>query len=257
MSFIKFFFLDDVICAVARALRNLAIDPRNKELIGKYAMRDLVQKIHAKNEITNDFSKKNKKSESTHANSTNAMHDGTYGTLPKNDKKVEKSLANEYQKNSNSNFELSHHTSFDVDFRKSIAISSSNTTSADTLAAILATLNEVVKKNPEFARNFVLEGGGQRLRPLLEGGSTPGGVVEKFATQLLATLWQHTELHEFYRKQSIFFPKTSKHSKNVSTSKNDKKNFFPQFLFTPKNDDKEEESYENNTLSRPMASQGD
>lgn len=223
-------------------------------------MRDLVQKIHAKNDVTTDFSKKNKKVDSNHANSTNAMYDGNYGTLPKNDKKSDKSLANEYQKNSNSNFELSNHSSFDGpnDLRKTTTASSSNTTSADTLAAILATLNEVVKKNPEFARNFVLEGGGQRLRPLLEGASTPGGVVEKFATQLLATLWQHTDLHEFYRKQNIFFPKTSKNSKNSSSSsKSDKKNFFPQFLFQPKNDDKEEESYENNTLSRPMASQGD
>ncbi|CAB4058218.1 CTNND2 [Lepeophtheirus salmonis] len=33
------------VCAVATALRNLAIDQRNKELIGKYAMRDLVQKL--------------------------------------------------------------------------------------------------------------------------------------------------------------------------------------------------------------------
>ncbi|KOB66440.1 Catenin delta-2 [Operophtera brumata] len=33
--------VDRVVCAVATALRNLAIDQRNKELIGKYAMRDL------------------------------------------------------------------------------------------------------------------------------------------------------------------------------------------------------------------------
>jgi hypothetical protein len=36
---------DRVVCAVAVALRNLAIDTRNRELIGKYAMRDLVAKI--------------------------------------------------------------------------------------------------------------------------------------------------------------------------------------------------------------------
>uniref|UniRef100_A0AAY4ABN4 Catenin delta-2 n=1 Tax=Denticeps clupeoides TaxID=299321 RepID=A0AAY4ABN4_9TELE len=33
---------DRVVCAVATALRNMALDVRNKELIGKYAMRDLV-----------------------------------------------------------------------------------------------------------------------------------------------------------------------------------------------------------------------
>lgn len=41
--------VDRVVCAVATALRNLAIDQRNKELIGKYAMRDLVQKLPAGN----------------------------------------------------------------------------------------------------------------------------------------------------------------------------------------------------------------
>lgn len=42
--------VDRVVCAVATALRNLAIDTRNKELIGKYAMRDLVQKLPAPNQ---------------------------------------------------------------------------------------------------------------------------------------------------------------------------------------------------------------
>lgn len=37
--------VDRVVCAVATALRNLAMDSRNKELIGKYAMKDLVSKL--------------------------------------------------------------------------------------------------------------------------------------------------------------------------------------------------------------------
>ncbi|XP_038052924.1 catenin delta-2-like isoform X3 [Patiria miniata] len=36
---------DKIVSAVARALRNLALDTRNKELIGKYAMRDLVFRL--------------------------------------------------------------------------------------------------------------------------------------------------------------------------------------------------------------------
>lgn len=36
---------DRVVCVVATALRNLAIDQKNKELIGKYAMPDLVNKL--------------------------------------------------------------------------------------------------------------------------------------------------------------------------------------------------------------------
>lgn len=36
---------DRVVCAAATALRNLALDQRNKELIGKYAMHQLVKKM--------------------------------------------------------------------------------------------------------------------------------------------------------------------------------------------------------------------
>ncbi|GMR48035.1 hypothetical protein PMAYCL1PPCAC_18230 [Pristionchus mayeri] len=36
---------DHVTCAVATALRNLALDDRNRELIGKYALRDLLNKL--------------------------------------------------------------------------------------------------------------------------------------------------------------------------------------------------------------------
>ncbi|XP_030637677.1 plakophilin-4 [Chanos chanos] len=36
---------DRVVCSVATALRNMALDARNKELIGKYAMRDLVTRL--------------------------------------------------------------------------------------------------------------------------------------------------------------------------------------------------------------------
>ncbi|XP_078084445.1 plakophilin-4 isoform X2 [Mustelus asterias] len=36
---------DRVVCSVATALRNMALDVRNKELIGKYAMRDLVHRL--------------------------------------------------------------------------------------------------------------------------------------------------------------------------------------------------------------------
>uniref|UniRef100_A0A8C4E1G4 Plakophilin-4 n=1 Tax=Dicentrarchus labrax TaxID=13489 RepID=A0A8C4E1G4_DICLA len=36
---------DRVVCSVATALRNMALDSRNKELIGKYAMRDLVNRL--------------------------------------------------------------------------------------------------------------------------------------------------------------------------------------------------------------------
>ncbi|XP_051761868.1 plakophilin-4-like isoform X3 [Ctenopharyngodon idella] len=40
---------DRVVCSIATALRNMALDVRNKELIGKYAMRDLVNRLPGEN----------------------------------------------------------------------------------------------------------------------------------------------------------------------------------------------------------------
>ncbi|XP_068092537.1 catenin delta-2 isoform X3 [Hyperolius riggenbachi] len=48
---------DRVVCAVATALRNMALDVRNKELIGKYAMRDLVHRLPGGNNPNNLSSK--------------------------------------------------------------------------------------------------------------------------------------------------------------------------------------------------------
>ncbi|XP_058162925.1 catenin delta-2 isoform X5 [Dasypus novemcinctus] len=48
---------DRVVCAVATALRNMALDVRNKELIGKYAMRDLVHRLPGGNSSSSTASK--------------------------------------------------------------------------------------------------------------------------------------------------------------------------------------------------------
>ncbi|KAM6454281.1 catenin delta-2 isoform 1-T1 [Liasis olivaceus] len=48
---------DRVVCAVATALRNMALDVRNKELIGKYAMRDLVHRLPGGNNSSSSASK--------------------------------------------------------------------------------------------------------------------------------------------------------------------------------------------------------
>uniref|UniRef100_A0A671DW80 Catenin delta 2 n=1 Tax=Rhinolophus ferrumequinum TaxID=59479 RepID=A0A671DW80_RHIFE len=48
---------DRVVCAVATALRNMALDVRNKELIGKYAMRDLVHRLPGGNNSNSGASK--------------------------------------------------------------------------------------------------------------------------------------------------------------------------------------------------------
>jgi len=158
--------VDRVVCAVATALRNLAIDQRNKELIGKYAMRDLVQKLP----------------------SGNPQHD--HGT------------------------------------------------SDDTIAAVLATLNEVIKKHPEFSRSLLEAGGVERLMTITRQRQRFTSRVVKFASQVLYSMWVHQELREVYRKagwkEQDFVTKTI-------AARNARPN-------SPTN--------MNSTLNRPMASQG-
>lgn len=158
--------VDRVVCAVATALRNLAIDQRNKELIGKYAMRDLVQKLP----------------------SGNPQHD--------------------------------------------------QGTSDDTIAAVLATINEVIKKNAEFSRSLLDAGGVERLMNITRQRQKYTPCVLKFASQVLFTMWQHQELRDVYKKQG--WKEQDFVTKTVAA-----RNAAPN---SPNN--------ANSTLNRPMASQG-
>ncbi|KAI1280908.1 Catenin delta-2 [Halotydeus destructor] len=166
--------VDRVVCAVATALRNLAMDTRNKELIGKYAMKDLVSKLP----------------------NGNAQHD--YGT------------------------------------------------SDDTIAAVLATLNEVVSKNADFAKSLLEAQGMERLLNIVKNKNNKFSArVFKFASQLLFNMWQHIELREVYRKagykESHFIVRPL--ARNTSTISNSS----PSQSFVANG---------NNTLSRPMSTQG-
>ncbi|GFS82697.1 catenin delta-2 [Nephila pilipes] len=157
--------VDRVVCAVATSLRNLAQDQRNKDLIGNYAMKDLVLK------------------------------------LP--------------------NGSPQHDTG----------------TSDDTIAAVLATLNEVVAKQSDFARSLLSLGGVERLHQITQQKGTYSPRVVKFASQLLYNMWQHQELREAYRKagwkESHFVPKSSAVRNSLSSP-----------------------TGANSTLNRPMSSQG-
>ncbi|CAG2162045.1 unnamed protein product [Oppiella nova] len=120
--------VDRVVCAVATALRNLAMDSRNKELIGKYALKDLVSKLP----------------------NGNPQHDSN--------------------------------------------------ASDDTVAAVLATLNEVISKNPDFAKSLLEAGGLERLTIIVKQKGKFSPRVSKFTSQLLFNMWQHVDLREVYRK---------------------------------------------------------
>eukprot|EP00096_Caligus_rogercresseyi_P010900 TRINITY_DN410_c0_g1_i7.p1 TRINITY_DN410_c0_g1~~TRINITY_DN410_c0_g1_i7.p1 ORF type:complete len:914 (-),score=265.78 TRINITY_DN410_c0_g1_i7:1131-3872(-) len=157
--------VDRVVCAVATALRNLAIDQRNKELIGKYAMRDLVQKLPG----------------------GNPQHD--HGT------------------------------------------------SDDTIAAVLATLNEVIKKHPEFSRSLLEAGGVDRLMNITRQRQRYTPRVVKFASQVLYSMWVHQELRDVYRKAGW------------------KEQDFVTKTVAARNARPNSPSNLNSTLNRPMASQ--
>ncbi|XP_064476497.1 splicing regulator ARVCF-like isoform X1 [Ornithodoros turicata] len=157
--------VDRVVCAVATALRNLAMDQRNKELIGKYAMSDLVQKLP----------------------NGNPQHD--MGT------------------------------------------------SDDTIAAVLATLNEVIVKNSDFARSLLEAGGVTRLTYITKQKGHFSPRVVKFTSQLLFNMWQHVELREAYKNagwREYHFTTRTLVARNASSPM----------------------SSANNTLSRPISSQG-
>uniref|UniRef100_A0A2M4BBV3 Putative neural adherens junction protein plakophilin n=1 Tax=Anopheles marajoara TaxID=58244 RepID=A0A2M4BBV3_9DIPT len=177
--------VDRVVCAVATALRNLAIDQRNKELIGKYAMRDLVQKLPSGN--------------------------------PQCDQG----------------------------------------TSDDTIAAVLATLNEVIKKNAEFARSLLDAGGVERLMNMSRQKLKYTPRVLKFASQLLFTMWQHQDLRDVYKKhgwkEQDFVTKTIA-SRNVNSSNGGSGGGSGGSGAGGSYSDNSPNS-PNNTLNRPMASQ--
>ncbi|XP_035227216.1 catenin delta-2-like, partial [Stegodyphus dumicola] len=157
--------VDRVVCAVATALRNLAVDPRNKDLIGNYAMKDLVLKLP----------------------NGSPQHDAG--------------------------------------------------TSDDTIAAVLATLNEVVAKQSDFARSFLQFGGVERLNQITQQKGTYSPRVVKFASQLLFNMWQHQELREAYKKagwkESHFIPKSMAVRNSLSSP-----------------------TGANSTLNRPVSTQG-
>lgn len=103
---------DSVVCVVATALRNLAIDQKNKELIGKYAMPDLVNKL-------------------TTVNSDQEC--------PSSD---------------------------------------------DTIAAVLATLHEVISNNVDFVRSFYEAGGLNKLTFMVRNRAKYSVRVQRFAAQV-------------------------------------------------------------------------
>ncbi|XP_065561216.1 catenin delta-2-like [Artemia franciscana] len=78
-------------------------------------------------------------------------------------------------------------------------------TSDETISAVLATLNEVIKKNAEFSRSLLEAEGVPRLINLARPrqGLNRSARVAKFASQVLIAMWSHQELRDVYRKNGF------------------------------------------------------
>ncbi|XP_045030658.1 catenin delta-2 isoform X4 [Daphnia magna] len=191
--------VDRVVCAVATALRNLALDQRNKELIGKYAMRDLVQKLPS--------------STPPPAN-------------PKNQQGIQ---------------QQQHDLGGASD---------------ETIAAVLATLNEVIKKNAEFARSLLDESGVDRLVSITRQKQRYSSRVVKFASQVLAALWTHQELRDAYKKSGWKESDFVSRSSTVSGSGSSGGGAGGGGMSGGGGASSPSHSAANSTLNRPMSSQG-
>ena len=113
-------------------------------------------------------------------------------------------------------------------------------TSDDTIAAVLATLNEVISKNADFAKSLLEASGMERLSFIIKNKNNKFSPrVFKFTSQLLFNMWQHLELRDTYKKagykESHFIIRPGTLSRNSSTAGH--------------------HSGHNNTLSRPMSTQ--
>ncbi|KAL3842925.1 hypothetical protein ACJMK2_020899 [Sinanodonta woodiana] len=159
--------LDRVVCAAATALRNLSLDERNKELVGKYAMKQLVS------------------------------------NLPQDNRQRE--------------------------------------TNDETVSAVLATLNEVIQHNQDFAKSFCQEDGVTRLMHIARNQSKFTYRTVKYAVAVLKALWKFKVLHSEFTRLGY----TDKDFNVTITARPDGTGPSHSNFSTPYN-----------TLSRPMASQG-
>ena len=114
-------------------------------------------------------------------------------------------------------------------------------TSDDTIAAVLATLNEVIKKNAEFSRSLLDAGGVDRLMNITRQRQKYTPRVLKFAGQVLFTMWQHQELRDVYKKHNW---KEQDFVTKTIAARNANNNNTPNSPNNP-----------NNTLNRPISSQ--
>ncbi|CAB1443786.1 unnamed protein product [Pleuronectes platessa] len=157
---------DRVVCSVATALRNMALDSRNKELIVKKAT---------------DFNLPISKQQ------TNPVREQLVNLMEHlAAKEADISLRRKYAMR---------------DLVNRLPGSSPSVLSDDTVASVCCTLHEVTSRNMENAKALADSGGIERLVDISKGrGKGYSMKVVKAAAQVLNTLWQYRELRNLYKQ---------------------------------------------------------
>ena len=95
--------------------------------------------------------------------------------------------------------------------------------SDETIASVLAALNEIVRKNESNAKMLMQEGGVTKMRSILSAkGSIYSSKVMKYTAHVLTTLYKHRSLHDFLKqngyKEHDFVQHRSFNSKSLTSS---------------------------------------
>ncbi|CAM9686864.1 unnamed protein product [Lampetra planeri] len=172
---------DRVVCAVATALRNMAMDVLSKELIGKYAMRDLVQRLPEP--VTNNSIASGVVGGSG-GGGGGGMASGTSGDETPG--ATASTALMTAARGAGGNGNNGH---------------GEMCASEDTVAAVCCALNEVTTQNMENAKALRDAGGIERLVHVTRGRTDRfSPKVVKAAAQVLSTLWQYRDLRALYKK---------------------------------------------------------
>jgi len=95
--------------------------------------------------------------------------------------------------------------------------------SDETLASVLAALNEIIRTNDTNAKILFQEGGVLKMKGIMNAkGNTYNTKVIKYTAHVLNTMYKHKSLHEFYKqngyKENDFIHHRSINSKSLTSS---------------------------------------
>ncbi|MGH0124903.1 UNVERIFIED_CONTAM: hypothetical protein FKN15_020253 [Acipenser sinensis] len=198
---------DRVVCAVATALRNMALDVRNKELIGPSGFFLINQNegtdyvaLSPFYTITHDHLTgppalvMDRPTRLECKSQTSGMNQSQWGVLRLAPASIAKEVAGKYAMR-----DLVHR--LPGGNNSSGNSTASKTMSDDTVTAICCALHEVITKNMENAKALRDAGGIEKLIGIARSkGDKHSPKVVKAASQVLSSMWQYRDLRSLYKK---------------------------------------------------------